>query len=95
MKDEVLTVSDLAQRWKCENQTIYKMREQGRIKSNPNLPGVKFTLEYIKGIETYGTDPLSPFERRKFEEKIKGLEEEVENFKKIFRQIGELARVTQ
>ncbi len=83
----VLTVPQLAERWQCTRQQIYSMIDQHRIKPIENLPKHRFSIEYIKELETVGVDPLSPFERKKLERTIDGLEKRLEEKERLLMEI--------
>lgn len=69
--ETVLTISELAKRWKCDPSSLYLMRQKGELKPVEKIPGIKFSVAYIEEFEQAGLDPLSPRVKRQLEEKIK------------------------
>lgn len=81
-EEHVLTVSELAKRWKCDDDSIRRYERNGRIKRAEDIPGVKFSVSLIEQIENKWDDPLSPLERRR-------LEKTIENKDKIIAELQE------
>ena len=75
MEDVVLlTVKDLATRWKCSERCIRGYVEEGVVVPCKGVPGVKFHPKHIAELEGVGLDKFSPIERRKMQQKIEDLE---------------------
>ena len=51
MKDNTLTISELAERWGMSRATIYRNRVKGRLPSIDFLGNVRFKLSDIEEIE--------------------------------------------
>ncbi len=68
----VLTVADLAKRWRCSESYIRNMVSSGKLKTMPELPGVRFLVRYIEELENLGMDfdNLSPFEEEDWKKNV-------------------------
>ena len=70
--EAVYTPKELAKRWKCHENTIRVMEDQGKIHRLPDLPGVRYGAEEVQQLECLGSDaqPFTAWERKKLEAKI-------------------------
>ena len=93
MSLQVLTTKQLSERWECSEQAIRDRVEAGTLKPLKNLPRHRFSVSYIEEIENSQCDPLSPMEKRKLLNRIKGLEEKLEYKEKIISSIESLILV--
>jgi len=77
--DAVYTVAELAKRWKCHENTVREWEQAGRLHRLPNIPGVRYSAIEIAQLESIGKDAeeLSPWERRRMQEEIKDLRQQV------------------
>lgn len=73
----VLTTSELAKRWKCDESSIQRYERDGRIRRAEDIPGVKFSVALIEQMENKWDDPLSPLERRRLEKLLKQKDETI------------------
>ncbi len=88
IEKQVYTVKDLAIIFDCNETSIRRMEEDGIIKKNPNLPGVKFNKSDIDKLLKTDMNPFSPRERRKLEEQIRILTERNKLLESTFDQIN-------
>ena len=72
---EVLTTKELAERWKCDTNTITEMVRTGKLKAIEGAPKYRFGVRYIQEYEDADCNPLSPLERRRLEKEIASLNE--------------------
>lgn len=80
---KLLTVADLAERWKKTELTIRRYVLDGIITPCKGVPGVMFSPEYIAKLEGIELKKISPFEFKELElerdlykkenEKLKGI----------------------
>ena len=85
----VFTVADLAKRWRCSESYIRNMVSSGKLKTMPELPGVRFLVRYIEELENLGMDfdNLSPFERRRLEKERDYWKNRAEKLEEILKKI--------
>ena len=74
--DEILTRSELAQRWRCSPSALDGLVKNNVIKPCRNLPGVKFKISDVLAAEETKFNPLSPMEKRRLEREKEALEKE-------------------
>lgn len=74
MEDVLLTVKELAQKWKCGERVIREYVAEGIITPCKKVPGVKFHPKHIAELEGVELDRFSPLERRKMQQRIDELE---------------------
>ena len=88
--EAVYTPKELAKRWKCHENTIRVMEDQGKIHRLPDLPGVRYGAEEVQQLECLGKDapPMTAWERRKLEARIHELESIVKDYQQ------KMARIT-
>lgn len=74
--DEIvlLSVKDLATRWKKDEGTIRRYVAEKTIAPCKNVPGMMFHPSYISKLEGVELDKFSPLERRRMQQKIDELE---------------------
>ncbi|GAA0678850.1 transcription factor [Clostridium cadaveris] len=65
----------LAERWSLTPQAILNYENEGVITRNPHIPTPRYSLSEILKIEDVKSNPMSPLERRRLENRIKELEE--------------------
>lgn len=86
MSLELYSAKELAKMWGCNVSTIYRREREGLFKRAVAIPGVWYTrrsVELAMGLE--GDDnPMSAFERRKLEERIRELEKKVRDYESQF-----------
>ncbi len=75
IEKQVYTIKDLAVILNCNESSIRNMEEDGIIKRNSKLPGVRFNKSDIDKLLKVEMNPMSPMERRKLLKKIEELEE--------------------
>ena len=83
--------NELADRWRCQPDSIDKMVKDGTITPSRKLPGWKISREVVLKTEEVEFNPLSPFERRRLEQKIKELEGKVSSLQEIIGRWGEVS----
>ena len=94
--EEILTVKDLAERWKCTEYSIRKQVNEGILKSI-NLPGagIRFRLEYIIHLEG-GAEDITIRKYKKLAREHRELEMK---YKKLLEIVGnilsESAKITK
>lgn len=71
----LLTVKDLANRWKCSERSIREYISDGTITPCKGVPGVKFHPSYISKMEGVEIERFSPLERKKMQREIDELRE--------------------
>jgi DNA-binding transcriptional MerR regulator len=82
MKD-LLTQSELAQRWQVTEETIRNWRNQGIIQPVKGLPVIRFTMQHILELEGVKLEQFSPLLKRRMEKELEELREENQRLKKI------------
>lgn len=78
----VFSVKELAKRWSLTPNTIRRMEIEGKLHRLPNLPGVRYAAAEVCQLESIGIDaqPLTAYERRQLENRVKELEELVSEY---------------
>ena len=81
--------NELAERWGYALNTIRKMEAEGKLHRLPGLPGVKYSAAEVYQLESIGPEAqgLTAWERRQKDDRIKELEELVEDLQ------GRLAKI--
>jgi hypothetical protein len=82
MKD-LLTQSELAQRWQVTEESIRNWRNQGIIQPVKGLPVIRFTMQHILELEGVKLEQFSPLLKRRMERELEELREENQRLKKI------------
>ena len=79
MERAVFSVQELSKRWDLHPNTIRRMEEEGKLHRLPDIPSVRYSAKEITQLESIGKDAeeLSPWERRRMQEEIKGLRQQV------------------
>jgi hypothetical protein len=80
----LFSVNELAQRWGLDPSTIRQMERDGKLHRLPEIPGVKFSAMEVFKLESVGKDaePLSPWERKRMQDEINDLEQQLAEYKK-------------
>ncbi len=82
MKD-LLTQSELAQRWQVSEESIRNWRNEGIIQTAKGVPVIRFTMQHILELEGVKLEKFSPLLKRKMEQELEELREENQRLKKI------------
>lgn len=82
MKD-LLTQSELAERWQVTEESIRNWRNEGIIQTAKGVPVIRFTMQHILELEGVQLEKYSPLLKRKHEREIEELKEENQQLKKI------------
>ena len=82
MKD-LLTQSELAQRWQVSEESIRNWRNEGIIQAAKGVPVIRFTMQHILELEGVKLEKFSPLLKRKMERELEELREENQRLKKI------------
>ncbi len=84
--NNLVSAKELAKAWGCDVSTIYRREKEGLIKRAIAIPGVWYTAASVlraEGLE--GDDsPMSAFERRALEKRIKELEKKISDYESQF-----------
>jgi len=91
--DTVFTTKELAARWKCHENTIRVMEEEGKL-HRLNIPGVRYSAEEVQQLECLGRDAkgMTAWERRQLEQKISSLEKQVRELRERLTQVQIIAQ---
>ncbi|MGG7176228.1 histidine kinase [Clostridium paraputrificum] len=82
--EELLTIKDLAKRWKCHEETIRENIRQGIISPCKNVPiKNRFSPSYILEIEGVELERFSPILKKRMEKEIDKLKKENKELKQI------------
>ncbi len=89
----VYGVNELAERWNLSPTTIRSMEQEGKLHRLPDLPGVKFSAVEVYQLENIGWEvqPLTPYERRRLEDKIRDLEDLVGQYQLKLMEVMKIA----
>ena len=89
----VYGVNELAERWNLSPTTIRSMEQEGKLHRLPDLPGVKFSAVEVYQLENIGREvqPLTPYERRRLEDKIRDLEDLVGQYQLKLMEVMKIA----
>lgn len=89
----VYGVNELAERWNLSPNTIRSMEQAGKLHRLPDLPGVKFSAVEVYQLENIGreVEPLTPYERRRLEDKIRDLEDLVSQYQLKLMEVMKIA----
>lgn len=82
MKD-LLTQSELAQRWQVTEESIRNWRNEGIIQPAKGVPVIRFTMQHILELEGVKLEQFSPLLKRRMERELEELREENQKLKKI------------
>ena len=76
----------LAKRWVCSDTEIRDREKAGLLKRCKGVPGVCYTAASVAECEGWdgNQNPMSPFERRKLETRIRELEKQLESYEDQF-----------
>ena len=80
--DAVYTTKELAARWKCHENTIRVMEEEGKL-HRLNIPGVRYSAAEVTQLECLGKDAagLTAWERKQMEMEISSLRRQVKDLR--------------
>jgi len=84
--DTHFSVKELAEKWGCSPSSIRRREKEGLLKRAVGIPGVWYTaksVEMCEGLEG-DDDPMSAFERRKLEARIRELEKKISDYESQF-----------
>lgn len=89
----VYGVQELAERWNLSPNTIRSMEQDGKLHRLPDLPGVRFSAVEVYQLENVGreVEPLTPYERRRLEDKIRDLEDLVSQYQLKLMEVMKIA----
>ena len=89
----VYGVNELAERLNLAPNTIRSMEQEGKLHRLPDLPGVKFSAVEVYQLENVGreVEPLTPYERRRLEDKIRDLEDLVSQYQLKLMEVMKIA----
>ena len=89
----VYGVNELAERWNLSPNTIRSMEQEGKLHRLPDLPGVRFSAVEVYQLENVGreVEPLTPYERRRLEDKIRDLEDLVSQYQLKLMEVMKIA----
>lgn len=89
----VFSVKELAERWSLSPNTIRRMEIEGKLHRLPNMPGVRYAASEVCQLESIGVNaqPLTAYERRQLENKVKELEELVSEYQQKLTEIMMIA----
>ena len=89
----VYGVQELAERWNISPGSIRAMKQDGKLHRLPDLPGVKFSTVEVYQLENVGreVEPLTPYERRRLEDKIRDLEDLVSQYQLKLMEVMKIA----
>lgn len=79
----LLTVKDLAKRWKTNDTSIRRYVADGILTPCKGVPGVKFHPKYISELEGVEIERFSPLEKRRLERENEELKNKYESVKRI------------
>ncbi len=79
-------ISILAKRWVCSRSAIKDKENAGLLKRCKGVPGVCYTAASVAECEGWdgNQNPMSPFERRKLETRIRELEKQLASYEDQF-----------
>jgi hypothetical protein len=74
---KLLTQKDVAERWQLTVRAVENCRKSGIITAVQGVPGIRFNIQHIEALEETKLDRFSPLERRKLEDEIKLLKQQI------------------
>lgn len=80
---ELLTVNDLAKRWRSSESAIRNYIRDGVLTPCKGVPGLKFHPKYIAELEGVEIERFSPLEKRRLERENEELKNKYESVKRI------------
>ena len=89
----VYSVQELAERWGLSPQIIQSMEISGKLHRLPDIPGVRYAAAEAYQMENVGKDiqPLTAYERKQLEDKVKKLEELISEYQKKLIEVMRIA----
>lgn len=85
-QEQLLTVNDLAKKWKKDERTIRKYIADGTIAPCKGVPGVLFHPKYIAELEGVELEKFTQIQRKKMQNEIDILKKENEELKNLLRE---------
>ena len=84
--DSLYSVKELAEKWGCSPSSIRRREKDGLLKRAVGIPGVWYTAKSVEACEGLegDDDPMSAFERRKLEARIRELEKRLSDYESQF-----------
>lgn len=86
MRERLLTVKDLAERWQVSERTIREWIKDNKIQICKNVPTPRFSETYISKLEGIEIEKYSPLEYRKQQRELENLKEENKELKELLRE---------
>lgn len=83
MEEVVLTKEEAAKLLKVSEISVARMEKEGVIRRCKHIPGIKYRKADIYKLLEIKQDPMSPFERRRLEERIVELEERLSLYRTL------------
>ena len=89
----VYGVNELSERGNLSPNTIRSIEQEGKLHRLPDLPGVRFSAVEVYQLENVGreVEPLTPYERRRLEDKIRDLEDLVSQYQLKLMEVMKIA----
>lgn len=79
----LLTVSDLAERWRVNETSIRRYVADGVITPCKGVPGVRFHPKYIAELEGVELERFSPLEKKRLERELEEYKIKYESVKSV------------
>ena len=80
---QLLTVSDLAERWRVNEASIRRYVADGVITPCKGVPGVRFHPKYIEELEGVELERFSPLEKKRLEIELEDYKSKYESVKNV------------
>ena len=89
----VYSVQELAERWGLSPQIVQSMETNGKLHRLPDIPGVRYAAAEVYQLENVGKDiqPLTAYERKQLEDKVKKLEELINEYQQKLIEVMRIA----
>ena len=81
--NKLLTQQDLADRWQVSVRAIENWRKEGVLQPAKGVPAIRFTEDYIAGLEGVELKPTSPLQVKRLERELEALRQENAELKGI------------
>ncbi len=84
--DNLYSDKELAKRWGCSLSSVRRREKEGLLKRAIGIPGIWYTAKSVEACEGLEGDesPMSAFERRKLEARIRELEKKISDYESQF-----------
>jgi len=91
--DAVYTVAELAKHWKCHENSIRKLEEEGKLHRLTELPGVRYSAREVSQLQTVGLDAEVPtaWEFRQLKEENASLKRKLHSYEELVAKIATMA----